>query len=402
MAKKELDATKNVELVERIAGVTEELEDILAVSKGADIPSLKTDLKEIMKSSRKALGTNIHPFLFSIFKLLAIRGLVRGRMSYSAYHTGKDMGENLGIKNTKDLQKFFKKLGLGKLTVVRCKDDDVVIKLFDDITCMGLKNLNKPICFFEAGLLAGALEKLLRVRVDLEETKCKAMKHSCCQFELIRLKEGKMHRGSVPILPPDIHAEENIKLLTTLASHAISAIENALVFEKTKRQAVVDGLTQAYNHRFFQQIIKVETKRSHRHRTPLSLIMIDIDNFKKYNDTQGHQQGDEVLKSVVSMLMSNVREIDMVARYGGDEMVVILPQTNESGAKIVAKRIKRKMSEQTIVKRSKVRLSLSQGITTYNAKSKKEIEPEQIIKRADKALFSAKAKGRNKIVFLGM
>ena len=187
-----------------------------------------------------------------------------------------------------------------------------------------------------------------------------------------------------------------------MASHSITAIENALLFEKTKRQAVIDGLTQVYNHRYFQQALKVETKRSERHKMPLSLIMLDIDNFKKYNDAYGHPKGDEVLKIIAGVLVSNVRDIDIVARYGGDEMAIILPQTGSDGARIVALRLQRKIKEHKILKKSKIHLSLCQGVAIFDSQGKKGKSPDQFIVKADKALFSAKKKGKNKIVFVGM
>lgn len=397
-----IDVAKNVELIERIAGVTEELEDILAVSQGKQVAGLQLDLKEITRLGRRGVETRVHPFLFNIFRLLTLQGLIKGRMSFSAYSTGKEIGENLPIKSCKGIINFAKQLGLGRTKVLKCSEESVNIRLFNDMTCKGLKNLKRPVCYFEAGLLSGLLEKAMRIKINLEETKCKAMNDAFCQFELFKLKEGRgIPRTSVPLLPADIYSEENIKLLTTLASHSITAIENALLFEKTKRQAVIDGLTQIYNHRYFQQALRVETKRAERHKSPLSLIMLDIDNFKKYNDTYGHPKGDDVLKVIAGVLVENVREIDIVARYGGDEMAVILPQTDRNGAGVLAKRLGKRLLHEGIMKKSKVRLSISQGVTTYEAKAKKAITPDQLIMKADKALLAAKKKGRNRIVFVG-
>ncbi|MFH1753167.1 MAG: diguanylate cyclase [Candidatus Omnitrophota bacterium] len=399
-SKVSMDPTKNVELVQRISTVTEELEDILAISQGKTTHWEKIDIKDLIKSSKKGMGGNIHPFLFSVFRMLTLQGLIKGRMTFNAYTTGKGIGENIAIKNIGQLEKTLKSLGIGRAKVVKCSEDSVVIRVYNDITSMGIKNLKKPICYFEAGFLAGMLEKMLKFKVELEETKCRAMDHPYCQFELRRQKRDGDLQDSSSVLPADMYSEENIRLLTTLASHAITAIENALLFEKTKRQAVIDGLTQVYNHRYFQQTVRIEAKRADRHHTPLSLIMIDIDNFKKFNETCGHPKGDEVLKEIAAMLVHSVRSIDVVARYGGDEMAVILPQTDKEGAIVVANRIRKKTAELGEARGSKIKLSLSLGVATYSYDKKKHISSEGLISKADKALLTAKRRGRNKVEFL--
>lgn len=394
------DTTKNIELIERITSVTEELEDILAISQGKSTPWDNLDIKDIIKSSRKGRGDNIHPFLFSIFRLLALQGLIKGRMAFNAYSTGKGLGENIQVKSCDQIEKVMKKLGVGRVDIQKCEEESIYIKVYNDVTSMGVKNLKKPICYFEAGFLSGMLEKVLRKKINLEETRCRAMNHAYCQFELYKVRKGKTPRTSVPILSADMYSEENIRLLTTLASHAITAIENALLFEKTKRQAVIDGLTQIYNHRYFQQSIKIEAKRAERHKMPLSLIMIDIDGFKKFNDVYGHPKGDDILKAIAMLLIDNIRGIDVGARYGGDEMAIILPQTDVNGALVVAKRIRRKMSDLDILKHYKVKISISQGIATYSPDKSNPIHSDQMIIRADRALLSAKKKGKSKIEFL--
>jgi diguanylate cyclase (GGDEF)-like protein len=150
--------------------------------------------------------------------------------------------------------------------------------------------------------------------------------------------------------------------------------------------AVKDGLTGLFNRRYFNELIKTEMNRVRRAPAPLSLLMLDIDNFKNYNDTQGHPAGDELLKGVAKVLKSSVRAVDMVCRYGGEEFVIILPQADKSVGKILAERI-----------RVQVNLyfptTISIGVATYPDDAE-EIEP--LIQKADNALYQAKQSGKNK------
>ena len=150
--------------------------------------------------------------------------------------------------------------------------------------------------------------------------------------------------------------------------------------------AVKDGLTGLFNRRYFNELIKTEMNRVRRAPASLSLLMLDIDNFKNYNDTQGHPAGDELLKGVAKVLKSSVRAVDMVCRYGGEEFVIILPQADKSVGQILAERI-----------RVQVNLyfptTISIGIAAYPDDAD---EIESLIQKADNALYKAKQSGKNK------
>ncbi len=150
--------------------------------------------------------------------------------------------------------------------------------------------------------------------------------------------------------------------------------------------AVKDGLTGLFNRRYFNELINIEVNRVKRTPAALSLLMLDIDNFKNYNDTEGHPAGDELLKGVAKVLKSSVRAVDLVCRYGGEEFIIILPQTDKGGAQIIAERI-----------RVQVGLffptTISIGISTFPEDGK---EIEQLVEKADNALYKAKQSGKNK------
>jgi two-component system cell cycle response regulator len=169
----------------------------------------------------------------------------------------------------------------------------------------------------------------------------------------------------------------------------------------TKRQelealAVTDELTGLLNHRAMQQRLRDEFIRAQRYNEPLSVIMVDVDNFKKINDTFGHLYGDRVLEKLAQLLKKAVREIDIVARYGGDEFLIILPQTHFSGSLAVADRIWRAAGAETLAtKKEALPLTVSVGVSFFPNKNVTSVE--ELVNFADQALYQAKREGRNRI-----
>jgi len=163
-----------------------------------------------------------------------------------------------------------------------------------------------------------------------------------------------------------------------------------------KNLTITDGLTNLYNRRYFDDSLSKEMARSTRHDNSLSLIMLDVDNFKNYNDTYGHPEGDEVLKDIGSIIKSSIRKIDVPCRYGGEEFAVILPETTKDNAVILAERIRERLVEKRFFPQgNRVNVSASFGVAQYiDEKSSKEF-----IQRADEQLYQAKEKGKNKICF---
>ncbi|MHB1127006.1 MAG: diguanylate cyclase [Bacillota bacterium] len=161
-----------------------------------------------------------------------------------------------------------------------------------------------------------------------------------------------------------------------------------------KELTVRDSLTGLYNHREFQNRLKEEFARSRRYARPLSLLMIDIDHFKKINDTYGHQVGDEVLCAFSRRLVREVRPIDEISRYGGEEFVIILPETSAQGALATAERIRSLIARQSIIDHNgqSVPMTISIGVSVYPEDGLSENE---LIRNADHALYAAKQSGRN-------
>lgn len=176
------------------------------------------------------------------------------------------------------------------------------------------------------------------------------------------------------------------------------------VNKKLEKIALQDGLTGLANRRLFDKTLKEELKRAKRQKNSLALIMADIDNFKAYNDTYGHQQGDECLRKVASVLEENTkRASDFAARYGGEEFAVILPDTAKNGAVKVAEDIRNDIQNLKLEhKNSSVNKYVTLSLGVSSLKTEKEINQKLIdsfIKKADQALYQAKENGKNRVIY---
>lgn len=187
-----------------------------------------------------------------------------------------------------------------------------------------------------------------------------------------------------------------IELLEVLGTQASISIANARLHAKIERMATTDGLTGLYNHRHFHERLSGEIRRLDRFPEPLSLMLMDIDYFKKVNDTYGHPAGDKILHGVAGILKAALRSIDVPARYGGEEFAAILPGTDSKGAKNIAERLRKTVMDHPFsVDGKTVKVTVSIGISTASISSKNK---EELIERADQALYHAKKNGRNRSV----
>ena len=160
----------------------------------------------------------------------------------------------------------------------------------------------------------------------------------------------------------DLHAAESI------ATQAGIAIQNARLFQEVNQLAITDPLTRLYNRRYFFNLAKVELERAKRYSTDLSFIMLDIDNFKRVNDTHGHLVGDEVLMAVSEIIRKTIHKIDLAARYGGEEMVILLPVTTQESAMVSAERLRLAVEELKVaVNGSSISVSISLGVSSLNS-----------------------------------
>ncbi len=187
---------------------------------------------------------------------------------------------------------------------------------------------------------------------------------------------------------------EDARLLTLLATSAGLAIENRRLSQDLQKLAVTDELTQIYNYRFLKTALRRELKRAARFRQPLSVVMIDVDNLKTYNDINGHLRGSLLLKELAGLFVEQVRSFDVLAKYGGDEFTIILPQTPRDGAMILADRVRATVAEHAFALAPPGRITVSLGVASFPEDGE---DPMALLKAADCALYSAKRHGRNRV-----
>jgi diguanylate cyclase (GGDEF)-like protein len=182
------------------------------------------------------------------------------------------------------------------------------------------------------------------------------------------------------------------EFLKTMVSQIGMSIENARLYQ----EAIVDGLTGLYVHRYFEIQLSIEIKRAYRFGKNLAMLMLDIDFFKKFNDTYGHQAGDYVLREVAAIIKTRVRAADIVSRYGGEEMAIILPETDINGAYVIAETIRTIIeSHEFVFQQKKMQVTVSIGAAAIDNKA--PITSEHMVSCADEAMYAAKKEGRNRV-----
>ncbi len=181
--------------------------------------------------------------------------------------------------------------------------------------------------------------------------------------------------------------------------HRVKVLQDQLLQANTRLEslALTDGLTGLFNRRYFDNLLLRELKRALRYKKVFSIILIDIDHFKQVNDDYGHLMGDEVLRKISRVVAVNVRSVDSVARYGGEELAVVLPETGEKAALEVAERLRKKIAESTYTQEGvTIKRTASLGVATLDTDAE-PVGPEELMKRADQALYQGKLNGRNQV-----
>lgn len=190
------------------------------------------------------------------------------------------------------------------------------------------------------------------------------------------------------------YSDEDAQIFSVLGGYLATTLENAMLFQRVEALAATDGLTQLYNHTHFYGMLDSEIIRAHRYAYPLSLILLDVDDFKAVNDTYGHQMGDAVLREVAAIIRSVVRQVDIAARYGGDEFAVLMPQTDLTGAVTLAARLQHRVADHLFaISATSIHITLSLGVSSLSEQIKYK---ESLVGEADIALYRAKQERKRK------
>ena len=195
----------------------------------------------------------------------------------------------------------------------------------------------------------------------------------------------------------EAYGRDELSVLTILSNQAAIAIQNAMRFERSREEAVTDGLTGLYNQRYFYERLREEIERAARNGKPLSVVFCDLDKFKVFNDLNGHGAGDKALQNVSRIISESKRAIDVAARYGGEEFAVILPDTDSSGAQIIAHRIRRRVASFAFDTKSRTNtpLTTSIGVASFPEDAN---QANDLVDKADWSMYYGKRQGGNRVI----
>ena len=260
-----------------------------------------------------------------------------------------------------------------------------ITKNFNEIEAFKtfLKKLKENIRFEDCRILDVSLEKLKEIR-------------SAKDYAIFPLKSKERKLGY--LIYKGIPDEDREKFVI-LAHQFALALRRIKLYQDIERMAITDSLSEVHTRRYFLERFEEEIGRAALRKTPLSILMLDVDHFKNFNDLYGHLTGDRILKKIGQIIKDNIREIDIAGRYGGEEFCIVLPETDLEGAILAGERI-RKAAESAVIQAydQTVKVSLSGGIAIFPQDGG---AVDELIDKADWALYRAKTLGRNRILAFG-
>jgi diguanylate cyclase (GGDEF)-like protein len=239
------------------------------------------------------------------------------------------------------------------------------------------------------------VEEPITVKDILKRDDYKPINEKCRSLMVVPLSTHGTTNGCLIAESVEINrfGERDIQMFSAIARSAALALENAALHKRTEELTIIDDLTGAFNYRYFAQKLQEEKRRAARYSMPLSLIMVDIDWFKKLNDSYGHETGNFVLRQLSYIIKQCIRDVDIFVRYGGEEFAIILPQTPQNEALIIGERIRFQVEKEIFMtEKGRIKITVSVGLSSFPENGKSE---EELVSIADQALYHAKGEGRN-------
>lgn len=292
-------------------------------------------------------------------------------------------------------------LGIDEYCLMLCQGDELVIELAHGLAEDIIKNVRFSLGEGISGKVArtGKVALIQDVSKEKEFLYYKGYKNDIGSFLSVPLLvKGKVigvlntHRSQ-----RNAFKKNDLDLFTEVAEHVAVAVEKARLLEKSKEDAARDELTALYNRRSLFEGLNKELKRSKRYKKVFSIVIMDVDNFKSYNDINGHLDGDNALRQIARIMRDNQREEDIVARFGGEEFILLLPETDKVKATAVAEKLRKLIFDEKFVGEEFIpegKLTASMGISAYPEDGEDGL---QLIDTADKALYLSKSKGKNRV-----
>jgi diguanylate cyclase (GGDEF)-like protein/PAS domain S-box-containing protein len=235
--------------------------------------------------------------------------------------------------------------------------------------------------------------RVAALMMDAIQQAIKTGKTQVIEYQIPVLAGGeRWFEGRISLMEKSEDGHAKVIFIATEISERIQ------LYHQVQRLANQDPLTACFNRRHFMTMAEQELKRAVRYNRPISLVMMDIDEFKKFNDLYGHQIGDQVLCSLVNICQKHLRSIDILGRYGGEEFIILMPETVAAGGLQAAERLRKKIEKMKVPStKTKLGLTVSMGVASLDSDFSETQNLDMLIKRADQALYGAKSAGRNTV-----
>lgn len=307
------------------------------------------------------------------------------------YLAAKRASRNLGITSIQGLKDWFARMDLGDLEV-ELDEERVLVKLHRCLSCQNLPATGTPVCDVERGFIDGVLEQITGTEVLTKETQCWALGDTVCQFEgYAGSQVGYLYQEN------GFHPDEQRRLLTQLADQADVALDNLRLLHERREHETHDPLTGLLNFRQLRERAAFELARAERHGRTVAFVMLDLDDFATVNETAGRDAGDEVLRHWAASLTAQLRNCDLVCRYGADEFLLVLPETADQQADAVLGRVLGTMKELAVETEGRsITLTATAGVASYPADGR---SAEELVAKAATTMYTARTSGPGRVAF---